>query len=152
MNAGTFLLFLTYWSLYAPHWIWLSSNRAMESSSYISGHSLERWELRGSRVLCLLEQADKQKGSRRQERGASPPAASAASSEKDFVWMAVPSALCQDRIWHWLTLGSFLHSFQEQLVALQKCSPSVLNHSLMALQAELSAWTLRDSLCHGYVL
>lgn len=103
-------------------------------------------------MLPVLEQADKQKGSRREERGASPSPASAASSEKDFMWMAAPSALAQDRTWHWLNLGSFLHSFQEQLVVLQKCSPSVLNHSLMALQAELSAWTLWDSVCHGYVL
>lgn len=48
-------------------------------------------------VLPVLEQADEQKGSRRGERGASPSPVSAASSEKDLVWMAAPSALAQER-------------------------------------------------------
>lgn len=48
-------------------------------------------------MLPVLEQAVKQKGSRREERGASPSPVSAASSEKDVEWMAAPSVLAQDR-------------------------------------------------------
>lgn len=57
-------------------------------------------------VLPLLEQAVKQKGSRRGERGASPSPVSAASSEKDLVWMAALSVLAQEGILSLLDTGS----------------------------------------------
>lgn len=157
MNTGTFLLLLAYQPLYAPHWTGLSSSRAMENSPCISSHSLQRWELRVQRSWATCARAASE-AQREQERGKgtiSIPSVSCLLREGVSV---DGSTLCiiprqnPAPAWHWLILGSFLHSFQEQLVALQKCFPSGLNHSLVGLQEELSAWTLKGFSLSRYAL
>lgn len=120
----------------------------MENSPYILGCSLGRWELRVHGCCATCARAGRW-AEREQERGKgsiSIPSVSCLLREGfsvDGSTLCISSRENSAPAWHWLTLSSFLQ-FPGAVGALQKCSPSALNHSLMALQAEFSAWTQKE--------